>query len=271
VTPGLFAAVHPTFVAGRSFDEFHDSRREHVAVLGRSVASRFGISRLDAQPVVFVDGVALTVIGILDTVQRRSELLLSVIVPSNTARSLWGQPRPGASSMLVETLLGAAPTIARQAPVSLRPEAPTDFVAVAPAEARRLRDSVRTDLNSLFVVLAVISLIVSVFGIANTTLVSVLERVQEIGLRRAVGAQRRIVAVQFLAESAVLGTVGGAIGTSAGVVVVVATSAFRRMTPVVDLNLTVVGIVAGVLSGIIAGVYPSWRAANVEPADALRR
>ncbi len=119
-------------------------------------------------------------------------------------------------------------------------------------------------------VLGGVSLLVGAVGIANVTLVSVLERVGEIGLRRAMGAARRHIAVQFLAESLVLGLVGGVVGASLGTLVIVGISAARSWTPVLDSSLALAAPLVGGVVGLLAGVYPSLRAASLEPVEALR-
>jgi ABC-type antimicrobial peptide transport system permease subunit len=125
-------------------------------------------------------------------------------------------------------------------------------------------------LNLLFVVLGAVSLLVGAIGIANVTLVSVMERTGEIGLRRALGARRLHIAGQFVLESGTIGFVGGIIGASLGILIVVSVSAYQSWTPVLDLWLAIVAPLVGGLIGLLAGTYPASRAARLEPVEALR-
>jgi putative ABC transport system permease protein len=141
----------------------------------------------------------------------------------------------------------------------------------APANPTTIKGSVTTALNSLFLLLAGISLLIGAVGIANTTLVAVLERSGEIGLRRALGARPRQIAFQFLAESAALGALGGLIGTAIAVAATVLTAVSKQWTPIIEPWTVIVAPVLGACVGVLAGLYPALRAASVEPAEALRR
>jgi putative ABC transport system permease protein len=272
-SPGLFAAVRARLSAGRNFDSALDGRRERVALVGAAVARALGVTRIDGQSVVFLGGVPFSVAGVVDSVQRHQELLATVWVPRQTAEALWpGAPSPSQPPvMVIDTSLGAAGVVARQAPLALRPDAVSSFRATAPADPRQLRDQVNTDLSGLFLGLAAICLLIGAVGIANTTLVAVLERVPEIGLRRSLGAQRHHIAAQFLSESATLGGVGGLIGAGVGVAVVVAVSAARQWTPILEPWTVLAAPVVGAVTGLLAGLYPALRASRIEPAEALRQ
>ena len=113
-------------------------------------------------------------------------------------------------------------------------------------------------------------MLVGAIGIGNVTLVSVLERVDEIGLRRSVGAAKRHIAAQFLAESAGMGLIGGIVGASAGILTVVIVSATRTWTPVLDGWVPLTAPFVGFAVGVLSGIYPALRAASLEPVDALR-
>jgi hypothetical protein len=267
-SPGLYEAVRATLRTGRLPDRGHSDRADRVVVLGRLAADRLNITRVDQQPAIFLGDHLYLVTGILDSVRRQPDLLNAAIIPEGTARRDFALRAPG--SVQIETQIGAASLIARQAPIALSPNDPAVLRVTAPPEPRRLRGSVQQDLNTLFLVLGLVSLLVGAIGIANVTLVSVLERTGEIGLRRALGARRRHIASQFLAESTTIGFLGGVLGASFGVLVVVIVAAFRTWTPVLDSWIPLAAPVAGAIIGLASGVYPSLRAARLEPVDALR-
>lgn len=267
-SPGLFDAIGATIQTGRFYDEGHNERQEPVAVLGPGAARRLNVSRVDQQPAIFVGDTTLVVVGILDDTQREPVLLDAIIIPNGTARHLFNLAAP--AEVQIRTEIGAAQLIGQQAAIALSPNDPSLLRVTVPPEPRAVKEQVESDVNTLFLVLGAVALLVGAIGIANVTLVSVLERVGEIGLRRAVGATRRHIAAQFLAESAAMGLVGGLIGASIGVLVIVAVSATRQWTPVLDAWVPLAAPLVGAATGLIAGLYPSWRAASLEPIDALR-
>lgn len=269
-TPGYLQAIGATLSSGRGLDPFERDLR--VAVLGSAVAKRLGIERLDRQPTVFLDGVGYSVVGILSNVHHDSGVLASVIIPDRTALNRYGPPTSfSPAHMEIATRLGAAEQVSKEAPVALRPDQPR-LLRVEPIPTPPLVAGVISQtLSALFLVLAGITLFIGAAGIANTTLVSVMERTPEIGLRRTLGARRRDIASQFLAESALVGALGGLVGTALGNGIVLATAIAESWTALLNPWVTIAAPVLGAVVGVAAGLYPALRAASIEPAAAVRR
>jgi macrolide transport system ATP-binding/permease protein len=268
-SPELFRAVRADLQSGRLHDLGHSQRADRVAVLGPDAARRLGIHSLKQLPAISIADRLYLVIGILRDVARRPELLGSVIIPEGTAREDFGLVGPG--TVVVETKIGAAYLIAGQTPQALRPDDPRCLKIEVPQEPRRVRDEVQSDVHVMFLLLGGLSLVVGAIGIANITLVSVMERTGEIGLRRAIGATRGHIAAQFLFESASMGVIGGILGASLGVIIVVAVSAQQVWTPVLDPAAPFLAPLIGGAIGFLSGIYPAMRAALLEPVEAFRK
>ena len=268
VSPSAWVTLRARSGAGRFTLPTDESAQLPVAVLGAAAAARLGITDVAAAPTVFVDGHPVTVVGILATTRRRPELLGAVLVTEAFARSSLGVAAP--ASIQIETTLGANELVRDQVPLLLSPNDPSVLVASSPPLPEEVRASVSSDVAALLLTLGAVSLVVGALGIANVTLVSVLERTGEIGVRRALGGLRRHVGVQFLCESTVLGLLGGAVGMAVGIVIVVGVSAAKSWHPVLPVLATVSSPLLGALVGLLAGVYPAWRASGIEPAEALR-
>jgi putative ABC transport system permease protein len=172
--------------------------------------------------------------------------------------------------MQVRIMTGAGPQLGDQLGLALSPGAPDTIDVAAPSGRSELGENVQADVNIVFLVLGAIALLAGGLGIANVTMLSVMERTGEIGLRRALGATRRQIGSQFVVESVVIGLLGGLIGASLGVFAVVGVSLVQQWTPVVDPWMAVGSPVLGAIVGLAAGWFPARRAARIEPVDALR-
>lgn len=267
-SPGLFEAVGATLSSGRFYDTGHEARSDGVILLGRYAAERLGLTSADAQPAVFIGDRAYTVVGILDETTARTELLDAVIMPVGTAQETYGLAAPGAVD--VRTDLGAAQQVGEQAAVAVAPNTPDLLDVQVPPKPGSMRDAVTGDVNVLFLALGALAMIVGGLGIANVTLLSVMERTGEIGLRRSLGARRAHIAGQFVTESAVIGFLGGLSGAAVGVMATVGVAVWRDWTPLLDSRISFAAPLLGAVIGVLAGAYPAWRASTVEPVEALR-
>jgi putative ABC transport system permease protein len=276
-SPGAVRAMDLTMAAGSPLTTYENDSAQHVAMIDTSTAATLGISpaRLASHPAVFVDGIAYTVVGVYSSAQRVASGGSAMLIPENTALADYGNPQPGIGSqeeaqMVIATRTGAAQEVSHEIAAAELPTDPHRLVVTAPPNPLKLQTEVNGDLAGLFLILALISLLIGAVGIANTTLVAVLERTGEIGVRRAVGARPRHIAAQFLAESTALGTLGGLIGTCIGAGIVVIFAAAKDWTAVLNPLYTLPAPLIGSVVGLLAGAYPALRAARTSPLEALR-
>jgi putative ABC transport system permease protein len=155
-------------------------------------------------------------------------------------------------------------------PATVDPANPSDVSPTEAASALQAEILTAGAYNGLFLALGAVALLVGGVGIANVMVISVLERRSEIGLRRALGATRRHVAEQFLAESLLLSALGGLTGTAAGVAATAVYALTQHWSVQIPPLAMYGGLTAALAIGAIAGLYPATRAARLSPAEALR-
>lgn len=271
-TPGFLDLAEVSLESGRLPTQWEEDHATPVAVVGSQIARSWGIGPASVERHVWVDGVRVQLVGVLASAQRHPEVLTGMVLPSSTARQVFADRSAHAAHKIVATVdHGAAGVVGAQLPVAANPDRAGRYEVTTPPDVTELRGRIGADFGSLFVLLAGICLVIGMVGIANTSVVAVVERTGEIGLRRAVGARRRDILVQFLTESVVLGALGGIVGASLGVLCVVVVCLVQSWTAVLDWRLAVLGPVVGVVSGALAGLYPAHRATTIEPTEALRR
>jgi putative ABC transport system permease protein len=268
-SPSALAALRVWATSGRIFDEGHERRADPVVLLGRAAATGLGVTAADGNTSIFINGRPFLLMGIVDTPVLDSQIPLAAIVPSWTMRAKAGQLSFAHPQVVIRVTSGAAQQVGAEAKVALAPQDPGSLIAQVPPDPRGLAANVKSSTSTLFLLLAAVSLLIGAIGIGNTTLVSVLERRAEIGLRRAIGASRRNILAQFLLESGLLGLVGGVLGTMAGLDGTVGLALIKDWTAAIPPWLVIAGPFLGLAVGLLAGAYPAAKAARIEPVQAL--
>jgi putative ABC transport system permease protein len=255
-------------LAGGRFLDAATSRYPAV-VLGATAAERLGITDLDGNPQVWIGGRWWSVIGILDPLELASDLDTAVFVGFPAAAEYLDDDGY-ASALYVRADPDAVESVAGVLARTVNPEKSEEVQVSRPSDALAARAAAKGAFTSLFLGLGAVGLVVGGLGIANVMVISVLERRSEIGLRRALGATKRHIAVQFLGESVLLAAVGGVAGVGAGVVIIAAYASSRGWDVVIPPFVLFGGLAAALMIGAVAGLYPSSRAARMAPTDALR-
>jgi putative ABC transport system permease protein len=267
--PDLLATLEGATAAGRFLDRA--TERYPAVVLGAKAAQRLGIHGVAAPVEVFVSGRLLTVVGVLRPLPLVPELDSAALVGYPVASRLFGTDR-SPSSVYVRARGGEGPVRAAAAllPSAADPWAPEEVSVSRPSDALEAQAAAEGAFTSLFLGLGAVALLVGGIGIANVMIISVLERRSEVGLRRALGARRRHIAVQFLGESFVLGIAGGVVGVGLGIGATGVYAATEGLTLLVPPVAVAGGIAAACLLGGVAGLYPAMRASRLTPTEALR-
>jgi putative ABC transport system permease protein len=240
-----------------------------AVVLGFIAAERLGISGPGEGVIVWLGDEWFSVVGVLDFVELAPAIDRAAMIGYPIANTLFGvdgQP----STIYVRSDPETIEAVSEVLPASINPEAPEEVEVSRPSDALEARAAVNDALTALLVGLGAVALLVGGVGIANVMVISVLERRQEIGLRRALGATKRHISGQFLTESLILAAVGGLVGVILGSVVTVAYAGTQEWDAVVPLYGLVGGIGAALAIGAVAGLYPAVRAAKLAPTEALR-
>jgi putative ABC transport system permease protein len=284
-TPSWITVRGETVAQGRFIDNQDVSDHEPVVVLGSVTASELFSREDPVGQTVDVGGLPLTVVGVLNSVgsstssSTTSDPDDTAIVPLSTAAQeiFGGTSRDAVSSIIVQARSSDDLTAAYQeadhellALHGITTAADADFNITSEAEELSTATSVDRTLTILLGGVAGISLLVGGIGVMNIMLVSVTERIREIGLRKALGATPRLIRRQFLVEASVLGLTGGALGAGLGIVGAIFLPGAVGDPITISAWAVAGAIVIAMAIGVIFGVYPASRAAHLAPIDALR-
>jgi putative ABC transport system permease protein len=239
------------------------------AVLGAQAAATLEIQRAGGHLLIDIDNRWFTVIGILKPVALDSSLDSEVFISLPVAEKLFGV-QPNATEIYVRSGQNSVPHVAGLLPPTADPQDPSGVSVDRPSNVLEARAAAKGQFTTLLLGLGAVALLVGAIGIANIMVISVLERRGEIGLRRALGATRGHVQVQFLAESALLAAIGGAAGLALGAGATEVYAATRAEPFIVPLYALIAAPAAGLVIGALAGLYPAMKAARLSPTEALR-
>ncbi|MER6011622.1 ABC transporter permease [Streptomyces bluensis] len=265
----LLEAINAKVGSGRFLSA--DTGKFPTAVLGSGAASLLGIPKITAEqpaPQIYINRRWFTVIGILEKSPLSPEIDRSVLVGWDAARDLLkfdGHP----TVIYIKAAESQIEAVRDVLPATINPELPGLVQVSRPSDALAAKRATESTFSALFLGLAGVALLVGGIGVANTMVISVLERRREIGLRRALGANRGQIRSQFLTESVVLSGLGGLTGTILGTLATLGYATHQGWPPVIPLTSVAAGLGGAILIGMLAGVYPSIRAARLTPTAAL--
>ncbi|MFB9787509.1 ABC transporter ATP-binding protein/permease [Microbacterium testaceum] len=236
-------------------------------LIGVQLAQLLELGPLERGPVVTINRTSFQVVGIIEQSPRLPQLQGELLVPENTP----GFVNPKTTRAVLLTAAGAAQQVARQVPIAVNPYSPETVSVQAPSDAKGLRVKIEQGVQTTLIAFSILAIVVAVAALTNAMLLAVTARRGEIGMRKALGARSRHVAWLLAAESAYVGAVGGAVGLALGFVAVLVITLTQQWTPVFDIRLGPLAVVAGIVIGILGGTTAVARAVRIRPADTLRQ
>ena len=242
-----------------------------MVVLGSVAATRLGLIDVPAGGVDFhvvIGNRLFTVIGILNAVPLSPDIDRAALVGWESARTQLhfdGHP----TVIYLQSQEDQIEAVRSILPATIDPQNPSNVQVTRPSDALAAKRATQSSFSALFIGLAGVALLVGGVGVANTMVISVLERRAEIGLRRALGAHRGQIRAQFITESMALSLLGGIAGTLIGIAAIAGYARYQGWPVVIPLNSALAGLGGALLIGVVAGAYPAMRAARLMPTEAL--
>jgi len=265
--PNLLDTLDGQMASGTFFNEGTDDLP--VVVLGSVAAARLGIDRVEGGRNILIAGRWFNLIGIVDPMPLNPDIDRAALIGIDAAVDMFGVKRH-ASMIYLRTAPEHVEEVRGVLAATANPAAPNEVNVSRPSEALEARARVDQSLQTLLLGLGAVALLVGAIGIANVMVISVLERRSEIGVRRALGATRTHIGVQFIMESALLAFLGGILGIAIGAAVTFAYARSQNWIVTLPLVALAGSVAATLLLGIVSGLYPAVRAARLDPVEAIR-
>jgi putative ABC transport system permease protein len=266
VRTDLLDTVGATVASGTWLNDA--TARYPAVVLGARASERLGLGSVNEDTQIWLGGQWFTVIGILDPVRLVPSLDLGALIGWPAGQRYLGFDGD-ITTLYIRTDPDAVEAVRALLARTVNPARPNEVDVSRPSDALAAQAAAKTTFTSLLLGLGAVALLVGGIGVANTMVISVLERRAEIGLRRAQGASRGHIRIQFLSEALLLSALGGGAGILLGSGVTAVYATLQGWPTVVPAWVMVGGITATLLIGGVAGLFPAIRAARVAPTEAL--
>lgn len=266
----LPAVLEVDLVSGRWLDTFDETSGARVAVIGQSLAREFSYLPGENRTIE-LDGRPFAVVGVLERVALEPGFDNAVFVPFRTAGDdFLDDDEVDPNKLYVRSAEGTEDLTASALSVAIGLGGPDEISAEIKSEALELAAQSDRQLQLIVVSMGLLAIIVGGLGIANVMSISVIQRSAEIGIRRALGHTRRIIALQFLLEAIAVGIVGGIFGVLLGMLAIFVGVSAAGWVFVMAGWLAPAGVALAVVISVLAGSYPAVRAARLEPLETLR-
>ena len=263
----LISVQRGSLTSGKFLDEM--TSHFPFVVLGSVAAERLGIKNTSRNQRILLKGEWFLVTGILEPLPLAADLDRSAIIGYTAASEFLDFDEPP-ETIYVRAYPEHIHDVRSVLPATVSPENPEEVQVGRASDVLEARIAASDTFLNLFVGLGAVALLVGTIGIANVMVIAVIERRSEIGLRRALGATKFHIAIQFLTESLLLAVFGGIAGIIVGVLVTAIYATYREWAIVIPIYAISGGMLSSILIGVIAGFYPAIRAATMPPAEALR-